>query len=52
MVSGSPLASGKASRFAVKVLTKVLSARKAADAKLNIEFGPGIGPSVSMSVLT
>jgi hypothetical protein len=51
-VSGWPLASGSVSRFAVNVDTNVLSTRYAAEAKLIIECGPGIGPSVSTSVLT
>ena len=52
IVFGCPAAPGSRSRLAEKVPTRVLSARKAADAKLNIECGPGIGPSASTSVLT
>ena len=52
IVFGSPRAPGSASRVAQKVPSSVLSARYAADAKLSIECGPGIGPSVSKSVLT
>ena len=51
-VFGSGAASGSVVRLRVKVPTSFLSARYAADAKLSIEFGPGIGPSASMSVLT
>ena len=38
--------------FAANVATRVLSGWYAADAKLSMECGPGIGPSVSTSVLT
>ena len=36
----------------VNVPSSVLSATYAAEARLSIELGPGIGPSASMSVLT
>jgi hypothetical protein len=52
IVFGSPRAPGKVARLAAKVPSKVLSAAKAAEAKLSIECGPGIGPSASTSVLT
>jgi hypothetical protein len=52
MVCGSPWAPGKVVKFAENVPTSVLSGRNAADAKLSIEWGPGIGPSASTSVLT
>src|SRR5262245_44275931 len=52
MVFGSPCAPGRRLRLASNVPTSVLSAQYAADAKLSIECGPGIGPSASTSVLT
>jgi hypothetical protein len=39
------------SKLAVEVPSKVLSARMAAEAKLSMEYGLGIGPSASTSVL-
>jgi hypothetical protein len=52
MVSWSPRAPGSVARLALKVASRSLPAVYAAEAKLSIEWGPGIGPSVSMSVLT
>jgi hypothetical protein len=52
VVAGCGLAPGRVSRLTVKLAMSVLSARNAAEARLNIECGPGIGPSASMSVLT
>jgi len=40
------------SRLQLNVPTSCFSAVNAAEAKLSIECGPGIGPSASMSVLT
>ena len=51
MVFGCVPASGSVSRFALYVESRVLLAEYAAEAKLSIEYGPGIGPSASMSVL-
>ena len=51
---GSPSgrsAPGKVCRLAEKVETRRLSAVYAADARLSMECGPGMGPSVSTSVL-
>jgi hypothetical protein len=52
IVFSSPVASGSVARFALNVATSSLSAVYAADAKLSMECGPGMGPSVSTSVLT
>mgnify|MGYP001160507461 CR=1 FL=1 len=52
IVCGWLAAPSSVSRFAVNVPTSVLFARYAAEAKLSMEYGPGIGPSVSTSVLT
>src|SRR3989344_7712216 len=52
IVSLSGVAPGSVIRFASKVLKSSLFWVYAAEPKLSIEFGPGIGPSASMSVLT
>src|SRR5262249_3069796 len=52
IVRESALASCNVSRLAVNVPTSVLSAKYAAEPRLNIELTPGMGPSVSTSVLT
>lgn len=52
IVSGCPEAPGGVCRFASNVPTGSSSAAKAAGPKLRIEYGPGIGPSASRSVLT
>ncbi len=52
IVFSSPFAPGRVARLADKVAICLPSAVKAADAKLSMECGPGIGPSASMSVLT
>src|ERR1700678_1676792 len=52
MVFGSCLAPGSSSRLRSKVPKIVLSRRNATDAKLNMEYWPGLGPSVSISVQT
>src|SRR5262245_43577037 len=52
IVFGSPWAPGNSVKLASNVPTSVLSDRYAAEAKLSIECGPGIGPSDSTSVLT
>ena len=52
IVSGCPVAPGRVCRLASNVETSRLSAVNAAEPKLSIECGPGIGPSVSTSVLT
>ena len=52
MVFGSGEAPSKRSKFAEKVDMTVPSSEKAAEPSDSIEFGPGIGPSDSISVLT
>ena len=49
---GSTVAPGSVSRFALNVPINSFPPVHAAEPKLNIEFGPGIGPSASTSVLT
>jgi hypothetical protein len=49
---GCGLAAGSVSRLAENVAKSVPSPANAADPRLSIECGPGIGPSVSTSVLT
>lgn len=51
-VLGSAVAPGSVSRFALNVPINSFPPVYAAEPKLNIEFGPGIGPSASTSVLT
>ncbi|MEZ4308430.1 MAG: hypothetical protein R3F14_10340 [Polyangiaceae bacterium] len=51
-MSGSGAAPGRSCRFALKVPWRRPSGKKAAEARLSIECGPGMGPSASMSVLT
>ena len=51
-VLGSAVAPGSVSRFALNVPINSFLPVYAAEPKLNIEFGPGIGPSASTSVLT
>jgi hypothetical protein len=46
------VAPGSVSRFALNVPINSFPPVYAAEPKLNIEFGPGIGPSASTSVLT
>jgi hypothetical protein len=52
MVVASPLAPGSVTRFALNVPSSSLPAVYAAEAKLSMECAPGMGPSVSTSVLT
>src|SRR5262245_48577441 len=52
IVCGSPSAPARVSRLAENDDTTTPSSANAADAKLSIECGPGIGPSASTSVDT